>query len=195
MAQIPLTRESENDQTGHLLKFSDEAILLLKDWEDEVELMFQIGGVLEDLTAWGAKLVGQTIRITGLIHCVQHAESGVPWNQKIEIGTLKSAITISRYAVPHAGKAYNLGNQNVRLNDTIYLWKLIQSKKKAEFSRRELQRINPNRFPKANDLNKPLETLIAHGYLRKLNFEQKKTPGQNSSQRFEVNPELIRQFS
>jgi Protein of unknown function (DUF3987) len=194
LAKIPMPADRNDESMGHRLEFHEDAILLLKEWEDEVELMFQIGGDLEDLALWGSKLVGQTIRISGLFHCVEYVESGTPWSHPIKKNTLESAIAISRYAIPHARKSYGFGKLNPKLNEAGYLWKVIQKKQMVEFSQREMHIKVQGKLKQSDDLLGPLETLIAHGYIRKMESPKNKSTGRNSSQGYQVNPELARRY-
>lgn len=80
-----------------VLTLDSLAVAVFRDWEAEVEYMLRDGGQMMLIRDWGAKLCGATLRLAGAMHCCEHATE-----EPISRETIRSAIAISKYLIPHA---------------------------------------------------------------------------------------------
>jgi hypothetical protein len=166
------------------LRLSAAAEARLRDWEAEVERMLADGGELEALRDWGGKLCGLTLRLAGILHCVECGLAG-----EIQSETVEAAIQIARYAVPHAAAALALmaGGTATRDDDARWLWRWIERHGLREFSKREAQQQGKRRFPTAEDIEPALAELMRRGYVRPKPSDRS-GPGRPPSPEYEVNP-------
>ena len=112
-----------------VLRLADEAANLLKCWEKEVESQLAEGGEMERITDWGGKLVGETVRIAAVFHCVEFGPVG-----RIDAQTLAAAIEIALYLIPHAEAALSLmeAKEGESANDdAAYILRWIKRQERA----------------------------------------------------------------
>lgn len=92
-----LVREIGNFDGDHVMTLGTNVEALLLEWEAEIESMLDEGGEMDHIRDWGAKLAGLTIRLAAIITVSKH---GV--DMPLGLSSLKSAIKIARYLIPHA---------------------------------------------------------------------------------------------
>lgn len=111
------------------LKLSDEALNLLFCTMDEIEAEFLEGGIFHDeMRAWGGKLIGQLVRISGLLH-VSYQATKVQNIEEIErtisYETLENALKLKGYLIAHAQKAFGVMKQSRNFDDAEYVLEKI----------------------------------------------------------------------
>jgi len=176
-----------------ILKLTANASIALESWEAEIETMLADGGRMEMFRDWGSKLAGATLRIAAVLHCVKEVMARsrdvrhrTP--RKISVETIRSAIEIARYAIPHTEAALNLmqAQDNGHDADAQYVLGWIRRNGQREFTKRDIQQNCKRRFRRAADIDPLLDELTRRGYIRPLASESK-GPGR-PSQGYEVNP-------
>lgn len=176
----------EEDATIYL---SDDAQQLLQKWEYDVEVMLREGGKLENIKDWGGKLVGATLRIAAILHCCDYS----PF-EKIDDGTLDSAITIAKYLIPHAENIHIMmeaGDKKAD-SDARYILRWIERNGFSEFTKTQAQHDGKRRFPKITDIDPALSVLCQRGYIRLIpSNDPNKGPGRPPSPTYEVNPKFF----
>lgn len=179
------------------LRLETKAVELLADWEQHVEHMLGDGGELSAIRDWGGKLVGQTVRLAGILHCIKHAGDN-SLLAAIDSETIHSAITIAKYLIPHA--EYVLSEMAKDSDDesgctpvaarTLLGW--IKRKKKEHFTKRVAhQGISLFKRQNTDVLDAILRELCERGYLREIPATPKSGPGRPASPVFEVNPAFL----
>src|SRR5207237_524869 len=120
----------------HVLGLSPEASAALPAWEAEVEGMLGDGGSMEVMRDWGAKLVGATLRLAAVLHCVEHGPA-----TPIGGPTLAAAVSVARYLVPHAEAVLHMMEAKDESCDTDahYVLRWVERHGKREFTRSEVQ--------------------------------------------------------
>lgn len=97
------------------LKLSEDALNLLYDTMDEVEVEFRENGAFhDDLKSWGGKLIGQLLRVAGLLHVSYQAamvKDITEVDTIISKDTLAAAIQLKDYMIAHAEKAFGVMKQ------------------------------------------------------------------------------------
>ena len=170
------------------LKLSVEAQETLQQWEKAVEAMLGEGGDMETMCDWGAKLVGQTLRIAAILHCIQQ-DAGKPVSDE----TVSSAVRIAQYLIPHAETVLEMMSVATEPTeaDAQYVLRWIDRHDLTEFSVRDAHQHGKKRFPKVDLLEPPLKELISRGFIRLLPPPEEPKPGRPPSPRYEVNPKYI----
>ncbi len=171
-----------------VLRLSVEAAAAIVEWEQTIETMLADGGELEMMKDWGGKLAGATLRLAAVTHC---AEYRGPIGQ-IEKPTIIAAIELARYLIPHAEAAFDLmeAKDSPTDEDARYILRWIRRHQKREFKKTDAQQHGKRKFPKANDINPAIETLIDRNYIR-VRPTDTAGPGRPPSPTYDVNPQVF----
>jgi len=186
------TRELYERTVRALYQMSDEVDLGLNpeaetvhcNWAMEVEQMMAEGERLESMHDWAGKLVGATLRLAGVMHSVQYGATGC-----IATETLRAAIAIARYLIPHAEATLNSipATKQTLYGDARYVLRWILRHDRREFTKRDAQQGGKRRFPKADDIDPALAELVRRRYIRRPP-DATDGPGRPPSPAYEVNP-------
>jgi hypothetical protein len=170
-----------------IIRLSPEAAMALLAWETEVEGMLSDGGSLEVMRDWGAKLVGATLRLAAVMHCVEHGPAA-----SIGGPIFATAVSIARYLVSHAEAVLHMleAKDESCDNDAHYVLRWIERHGRREFTKSEAQHHGKRRFPKADDIDPALAELAQRGYVR-LRSAKPTGPGRRPSPTYEVNPSVF----
>ncbi|WP_433210991.1 DUF3987 domain-containing protein [Dactylosporangium sp. CS-047395] len=175
-AVIPMTAEA------------DAAVLGI-EWH--VEPRLAPTGAWAHIVDWGSKYTGAVVRIAGLLHLAEHHASGV--HKPIEFHTVAQADAIGRYFAEHALAAFDDMGTDPTVEDARHIVAWLERTATARFTRRELfSAVARGRFPKAGDLDPPLNLLQAHGYLRPETTPTQTRAGRPPSPAWLVHPDVIR---
>jgi hypothetical protein len=177
-------RALANVDDGFTLGLDGEASAALQVWEAEIESMLGDGGDMEIMPDWGAKLAGETLRLAAVLHCVEHGAAGY-----IGGATIRAAVEVARYLVPHAEAVLNMmqAKEASGDDDARYVLRWIERHSRREFTKRDAQQHGKRRFPKADDIDPALAELTRRGYIR-LRPSEATGPGRPPSPSYEVNP-------
>ncbi|TWT66718.1 hypothetical protein Pla123a_46040 [Posidoniimonas polymericola] len=167
------------------LRFSLDADIRLRKWESEVEEMLDVGGDLEYMQDWGGKLAGATVRLAGIIECV---DSTFDESLLVGIRSLERAIQIARYAISHADAVLERPD-SPSYDDAQYLWRWLRKKELRVFRRRDVYQALKRRFPEVKHIAPALSELCERNFLRVL----PKVTGKIGAppMEYEVNPCLL----
>jgi len=172
-----------------LIRFSKAADDLLASFEEEIEPMLGNDGELAFIGDWGGKLAGATVRIAGILHLAQHAESlSREWPVEITTDTLKEAIKIGRYLISHARMAYAEMAADQKIEDAKLVLRWIEKTGSIAFSKRDVFEGTKSRFKQVTALDPALKILEDHGYIQLEELPPKIGAGRKPSPRFLVNP-------
>lgn len=184
-----------NDVVFQLLELDEEHehILALSDGADKVCQEFfewlepQLIAELNDIRDWASKLHGTTMRIAGILHCIDNNGLG---DSTISKQMMDNACRIAKYFIEHAKKAFSL----MGANDDIIKAKIILQKLKQveglEVSQRDIfQKCKGNqKFAKVDTLKETLNFLEEYGYIRTKKQSDMKSRGRPHSVMYELNP-------
>jgi len=190
------TREAYRQLVRTLAQVSGDFILcldadaerLFRTWERDTEEMLADGGQMEVLRDWGAKLAGATLRLAAVLHCVESGPGGT-----INRETIGAAIAIGDYLIPHAEAVLAMmqaKEDDGAEQDARYILNWITRHGLEEFTKSQAQQHGKRRFPKAEDIDRPLNELMARGYIRHLPTAIT-GPGRPASPVFTVNPKFL----
>jgi len=211
--------EEDGEYIPYTLRLEEEARPVLWDFEEEIERALRPEGPLDGLKDWGNKLVGQTLRIAGLLHV---AETG-DLNTRISADTMRRAIRIGKALIPHARVAYGLLNANEKVRLSRYVLRRIcenldvtpvpdipritsidelpsnldgsgitgDSDDPGPISKRDLWQFTKGKseINEVSDLDEPLSQLEEHNLIR-VDDRESPGPGRNPSPNIYLNPVL-----
>lgn len=214
--------EEDGEYIPYTLRLEEEARPVLWDFEEEIESALRPEGPLDGLKDWGNKLVGQTLRIAGLLHV---AETG-DLNTRISADAMRRAIRIGRALIPHARVAYGLLNANEKVRLSRYVLRRIcenldvtpvpdipritsidelpsnldgsgitgDSDAPGPMSKRDLWQLTKGKseINEVSDLDEPLSQLEEHNLIR-VDDRESPGPGRNPSPNIYLNP-ILRAF-
>lgn len=156
------------------LKLTDEAFHLLKQFEYEIEQLFLKDCIYHDeLRGWGGKLLGNLLRIAGLIHVATHAQHVENLNEiprAIEAATLQSIFELKNYFDIHIQKAFGIMRNTITYEDARYLLDkiLTLAEKKEAFTmgKQDIWQITKKKFVLVAKLDEALTILEDRGYIQ-----------------------------
>lgn len=184
LLEIPYPTEGK----PRLLRLSNEAFLTLKAFFEWLEP--QLVGGLEHTEGWAAKFIGSTLRIAGLLHCVEHKAS--PAKYPVSKQTMDNAIEIGRYFLEHAKYAFSLMGADKILNDAQHILKKLSSQQAKELTKYQIFRLCRGVFSKVDDVTSPLELLVEYGYLKERVYTTP-TGGRPKAAGYMLNPLYFKQ--
>ena len=169
------------------LTLSDEAKTICKEFFDWLEPQLILE--LRDIRDWASKLHGTTIRIAGILHCLENGGTG-----GLIIGkhSMENACKLAIYFIEHAKKAFSLMGANEEVIKAKYVLVKLKALGISSMSRRDIyQRCRGGLFKKTDDIDETLNLLIEHGYIRPKQQEDNDKTGRKSSVIYELNPEYF----
>jgi len=124
----------------------------------------------------------------GLLHLAHQANNSTAEGTVIDGKTAEAAILIGKYLIPHASAAFGLMGAKSGIESAQRVLEWIRRTRQEIFSKRDAFEKLKGRFPKAQQLDEPLQLLEEHGYIRSQEPAEKTGRGRNPSPVFEVNP-------
>lgn len=171
-----------------VLEFTTEALVFHQQKTKEVESYYREGGPFNELKDWGAKFIGQTVRMAGLLHAATHPTSFK--NQPISLDTIQRAYKIGEYLIPHAQKAYGLVSNNPEIEMAKRVLEWIKKDERVSFTQNECHSRFKNTLATADQVSKVLQVLAERNYIREVQREGPRGAGR-PSRLFQVNPEAL----
>ncbi|MBK9314629.1 MAG: DUF3987 domain-containing protein [Acidobacteria bacterium] len=172
-----------------LIRLSKDADDYLAAFEEEIEPMLGEDGDLAFIGDWGGKLAGATVRLAGILHLAENAGNLRPkWPGNVSAETMKNAIAISRYLLPHARLAYAEMGADPKIEDAKYVLRWIKRTGLREFTERDAFEGTKGRFKQVAGIRPALEVLEDHAYIRPEEGAIERRRGRKSSPKYTVNP-------
>ncbi|WP_248663805.1 YfjI family protein [Fuchsiella alkaliacetigena] len=203
-------KEKKNgDWIPHIITFDDDAKQILNDYSKEVETELREGGRLCAIRDWANKLIGNIIRVSGLMHLanqIQFNESNLNWSKLIDEKIALSAVKLGRRLINHTLKTFDLLDKAEDYDLAKYILDKITKGKAMESSGDLIDRFGKERLDKSilykltrkkkeitdpDALNRPLDLLTNLNYI-KLIKESNQGKGRPPSPKIVVNPKYKR---
>lgn len=184
--------EDEYTDKPELITLSDEADRLLGEFAEQLEPM--LIRELADISDWAGKLVGNTLRISGLlcrasvIRC--HDFLDIPEPLVVNETTMANAIRLGKYYLNHAQAAFSTLPVNAMCQQARKILDAITEKELKKFDRREVMRMCRT-FRTVAEIQPVLDFLEDYGYIAVKQQEQFRT-GRPPLPTYEVNPWVYR---
>jgi hypothetical protein len=139
-----------------------------------------------------AKMRGYGARLALIVHLL-HGASGTCADGAATGAMIGKAAALVRYFQSHARKVYALLGTDGELDGCRRVLEWIERERPKTFKPWELHKDvkNQGQFPRAKDLDGPLERLVRHNYIRPLLPVQRAGPGRRESSGYEVNPAVL----
>jgi hypothetical protein len=179
--------DTDGKQCPHIVTVGSDALQEIDRFAMQVEKKLGPGGDFASMGDWAGKLVGAACRIAGIFHGLIYAASGNPAKAQIDAETMLGAIAISEYLIPHAKAAFFEMGADPAIDFARRILEWISSEKISVFTRREAFNALRGSIQKVNELDKPLEILVNHGYIREV-LREHKGPGRKPSPKYKINP-------
>jgi SAM-dependent methyltransferase len=154
-----------------------------------------VAGDLALMVDWAGKLEGAVLRIAALLHLAQHVLGGRPWAVAVSAETMRRAVTVGRYLIPHARAAFAQMGADSLIEDAEHVVGWLRRNGAATFTRRDLFHGARGRFKTVEKLDRPLELLEAHGFVRARPAPEATGPGRRPSRAYEVSPAALTQIT
>ena len=194
----------EDCSADELITLSGEADSLIASYAEELEPLLITK--YADFSDWCGKLIGNTLRIAGLL-CRAGAkrvtapddfgcfEDSGTVNEPLVVSseTMENAIRISRYYLSHAQAAYSVLPENAVTVKCDKILKVIREKKLEEFDRREMMRLCKS-FRTTADIQPVLDDLEDYGYIAR-RPEKPSNTGRPPLPRYLVNPYVVEEYA
>lgn len=156
------------------LKLTDEAFQLMKQFEYEIEQLFLRDQIYhEELRGWGGKLLGNLLRLVGLIHVSTHSQDAADLKDiphLIEATTLQSIFGLKNYFDMHIQKAFGIMRNTTSYEDARYLLskilELAEKEQSFTIDRQAIWQITKKKFNTGAKLNDALSILVDRGYIQ-----------------------------
>lgn len=195
--EIPsATEKAYEELIYNLLKlpYNDKPTILelTPDAYKELEYFYnwlepQLVDELEFMGDWAGKLVGVSLRIAGILHCMEF--SNITYNCPISVNTMKNAIIIAKYFLEHSKYSYTLMGTDKDIQKAKYILHKLEKKDKLLLKRSEiLSMCRSKNIVKVDDIIKALSILIENEYIVELEAEKREGPGKKPDIVYELNP-------
>lgn len=194
--QSALRLESTTDANGatvpHIIRPDRNALTVLDELRSQVEKSMREGGELIGIRDWSLKLPGAVVRIAGILHGLEHAESGRLGDIPLSAETMTTAVVLGQYLIEHAKAAlFEIGaDPSIGMARRLLDWMKVC--KLRTFTRREAYRRLRGIIRSVDEVDRPLELLTSHGYIRQ-RIAKRDGPGRPPSQPFDVHPVILGQ--
>jgi replicative DNA helicase len=175
--------------TPYLLSVEAGALALIREHQQDIELMLAPGGDLERIGDWANKLTGALVRIAAGFHCI--ATPDAPSARPISRDSIGRAIVFANYFQAHAIAAFDSMGVDAVFQGAKRLAACLSAHKNARISARDLFQVNKYHFKRMPDMLASMSILVERGYARRI-FEssRREGPGRPASALYEINPSL-----
>ena len=186
--------ESDYPEKPEIITLSSEAYQLLKQFSEELEP--KLVKELALMTDWAGKLVGNVLRIAGLL-CRAEVYRDYdfledPEPLEVSAETMEKAIRIGRYYLNHAMTAYDVLPEDSLYKGADMILRTIVDKDLTSFDRRTIMR-HCRRFKTSESIQPILNFLEDYGYLLAVPQEYRGT-GRPPGPKYVVNPRFKEVF-
>lgn len=144
-----------------IIGMTKEAEYLFSDFHNIIEPGLKKGGFLNEISEWGGKLEGKTLRIAGLLHLCEHTAQ-----EKIDEKTINDACLIGHYFAQHGLAAYDIMGVNPTIEDAKYIFQKLKTLNESVVSKHDLL-LKCQKFD-AESIEKPLQLLEDMHYIKRI---------------------------
>lgn len=134
---------------------------------------------------WAEKFIGNTLRIAGLLHCVQNKEKS--GDIALSGNTMRRAIKIARYFLKQAKHAYSTMGMNQTLHGAKRIISKLQKQSKTELTKYQIHRMLRYEYTSVPELAPSIELLVEYGYLKERRYDEP-TGGRPRGKGYVLNP-------
>lgn len=166
------------------IKLGGDALAVYREFSEEIEA--RLLADLEEMSDWGGKCAGGTLRIAGVLHCVENRTA--PDKTLVSKRTMKRATKIMTYFLKHAKYAYSVMGADKTIHEAKYILRRLETQTKQELTKSSIYHLCRNKnFKKVDDMFPALDLLIEYGYLKKKSYSYP-TGGRPKGDSYLLNP-------
>lgn len=170
------------------LQYDTEADSILQAMQLDNEIKLREDGELSDIPDWGGKLMGQIVRVTGLLHLAEVFGENEKLNggdipRMIKVSTVSKCSKLINYLSEHAKSTFGCMKIDQRVEDAKYLLKVILNKRSDVILYRDIQQLTKKRFPTTDTLKSTLSFLEGRELIKLIQSNKKYI--------IHVNPQLL----
>lgn len=181
--------KDEYTKIPEIITVSNEAYEVFKEFHDEIER--KIKKEYADLSDWVGKLLGNTLRISGLLCRADvirsHDFLDVPESLVVDKETMINAVRIGKYYLNQAQFVFDALPENKMYKEASRVLEMIAVRDLKELDRRTVMR-NLRSFKKAADVQPVLDFLEDYGYIVPAKPKQQQFTGRPPLPKYRVNP-------
>jgi hypothetical protein len=134
-----------------------------------------------------SKMEAYGARLALIVHCLRMVY-GETLEKEVEPTDFERAAQLVEYFKSHTRKVYQAIGADRTTTRARKILQWIKDCHKAQFSRRDAYRTMRPEYRHVKEIDAPLETLVAHGYIRPVEMEPRISAGRRPSQLYDVNP-------
>jgi putative DNA primase/helicase len=164
LLDIPLACDEFGNPAPTRLYLDRESKKLWVDFSDEIERKLVPGGEFDSVSDWAGKLAGNTLRVAGLFHVVEHGMA----SRAINSETVDRAIKLMKVLIPHAKSALNATANSGLANDAEHVCSWIVDNEHRSFTKRNCHRALSSKFNTVKELEPVIAELIARNIVRRV---------------------------
>ena len=165
------------------IRLAPDARKKISDFFDWLEP--RLAGELGNMGGWAEKFIGNTLRIAGLLHCVQNKEKS--GDIALSGDTMRRAIKIARYFLKHAKHAYSTMGMNQTLHGAKRIISKLQEQSETELTKYQIYRLLRYEYTSVSELAPSIELLVEYGYLKERRYNEP-TGGRPRGKGYLLNP-------
>jgi hypothetical protein len=206
MHKLLRTEPAEKDGQSwkpHKLRLSAEALQVRNKFESDIEDMLAPGGRLHHAADWGGKIVGNMIRVAGLIEMSKKVDDQYIWSDlKISADSMKGAVQLGHTLINHALKTFELLEVDPEIELAKYVLERIKKgielqktgelpKDKDKLDRSALMELcrGKKEITKPSNVDQPINLLEELNYITVVERETEGR-GRNPSPIIKINPKV-----
>ncbi len=184
--------EDEYPPRPEVITLSPEASELLAAFAEEIEPKLKTD--YAEIADWAGKLVGNTLRIAGLL-CragVYRASEFLNGNEPLTVsgGTMADAIRLGRYYLSHSMAVHDAIPQSVMYRQAEKILQTIRDRRLEKFTRRDAMRFCQS-FKRVDEIQPVLDFLEDMGYIATMDIKQTYGKGRPSLPKYVTNPSVL----
>jgi len=188
---VNLLQEEYPPRPEHIT-LSPEADRMIESFAEDLE--GKLNNEYADISDWAGKLVGNTLRIAGLLcrASVERYEAFLDEPEPLIVSgeIMGNAIRIADYFTAHARAAFSLMGADGIAQQCKYVLAAIKDNGLVEFKRRDIMRLCRS-FKKADDLQPVSDHLTEYGYIAPDGKTVWSGKGRPPAQMYRVNPRIF----
>lgn len=176
-----LKKLMELDADGQNIVLSRDADIHVQLLQEEIEMRQGFKEDLRDndnIESWAGKLVGQLMRLAGLIHMATVLDDE---DYTVKVETIQVIEQLKDYFISHAKKAFNVSSVDEDVEDAKYLLgRIMDLQQNGQLKRQELWQMVKQRFGKSEQIEPILKLLTDRGYIKISEIQNKSGKGRKS---------------
>lgn len=169
----------------YVLELTPDAYSVWLDFSHTVEMSLRLGGELASLQDWGGKIRGNSIRLSGILHCMRYSN---PQDSPVTAETMEAACELGRVFIAHARAMYRLMGESDEVTDAKKALRWIQASQHKVFSIRDCQHALKGILETSVQTQRAVAVLEERHYVALLESTEPKRAGRPSSPQYRVNP-------